>query len=478
MRDVTGRGPRVRRSTLRSLRYLVPVLAILPLTLAAAPPLPKPSGRPMDLDFSRDPILAIARSSESYPAFRAMIADAVARHPARAEADAGYEEAEAAEDEALAQRFPSGEVSVSSFKTISRDFSNDPTNIIERSRARKRTDATLQLTQPVFDFGLTKNRIAAATARLRASAADIESTDDQVALRAIAAWYDVFAYRALVSLSTIFAENQRDLRRAVEQRIRQGVSAEGDIALVDSYVGGADRRLAEAQRELKRAEARYTEFFGTAPPPDAKRAPQVAIGPLSRERVALAALRTARVISSEAAAQASRNDAKATHAQNRPQVSVGVDAGRYGVLENDRDYDVRGRVTLRQRLFGGTESRARQADARAKGADARAQRTREEAVREAVIAWSDVEALQGSLGALEASYMASRRSRDVIAERFRVSRGTLFDILSAEENLLNAATSYIRTLTELDTARYALLSRTGRLLPALELEQASKSVLK
>lgn len=470
------------RMTLRFIVYLTACVALYPcLPLSAAtsvPPLPARTQRPMDINPANDPILALRRNQESFETFQSIIRAAMDRHPAREEAEAALEEAEASRMEAIAGRLPSGEVSITSFKTISRDFSNDPANIIERSRPRQRTDATLTLQQPVFDFGFSRNRIAAATARLSAAAADIDNVNTQVAVRTTSAWYDIFAYRALVSLTSTFAENQRDLRKAVEFRIRQGVSAEGDLALVDSYIGSADRQLAEAKRELARAEARFVELVGMPAPQGISRAPVLSTAEMSKDRVAFEALEGYRVKAAEANARATRNDAKATHAQNRPQVAVGVDAGRYGVFETSRDYDVRARVSLRQKIFGGTESRARQADARARSAEARAQRTREEAVREAVIAWSDVQALEESLGALESSYIASRRSRDVIAERFRVSRGTLFDVLSAEENLLNAAASYIRTLTELDTARYTLLSSTGRLLPALDVGKTPTSVKK
>ena len=79
-------------------------------------------------------------------------------------------------------------------------------------------------------------------------------------------------------------------------------------------------------------------------------------------------------------------------------------------------------------------------------------------------------ALEQQLDALEASYIASRRSRDVIAERFRAARGTLFDVVAAEDTYFESATAYIQALTELDAARYVLLSRMGRLLDALQID--------
>ena len=74
------------------------------------------------------------------------------------------------------------------------------------------------------------------------------------------------------------------------------------------------------------------------------------------------------------------------------------------------------------------------------------------------------------MDALEASYIASRRSRDATVERFRVARGNLFDVVSAEDSYFESATAYIQALAELDAARYVLLSRMGRLLDILEVD--------
>ncbi len=92
---------------------------------------------------------------------------------------------------------------------------------------------------------------------------------------------------------------------------------------------------------------------------------------------------------------------------------------------------------------------------------------REESSRDAAIAWSDVQALEAQLAALETAYVAARRSRDATFERFRASRGTMFDVLSSQDAFYESATAYIQGLIDLDAARYTLLSRTGELLPRL-----------
>ena len=449
--------------------------AVLACLAAGAPALaqdrlPAPTGRPLAIDFAADPILRLRREQSGFEPFRAMIAAAVERHPGTAEAAAGEDEALGVLEEARQGRLPTIDLSVTSYRVLAREFSDDPFNIIERSRPRQRTDALLAVNQTIFDFGATTQRILASGARLRAAAAEIEVAADRVALGAVAAWYDVFAFRALVALTEAFAASQRDLRSAVEERIREGVSAEGDLARVESYIAQADTRLARFRRLLAGAEARFAEQAGMPAPPGLARAVIPGPGVASRDMAAAAALGTAAVRSAQASADASLREARAIRADRLPTLSAGIDAGRYGVIENDRDYDIRGRVALRYRIFGGADARAEQAEARARGADARATRIREEAERDAAIAWSDVRALEAQLEALETAYIASRRSRDVIVERFRVARGTLFDVVAAEDSYFESATAYIQALAELDAARYVLLSRMGRLLDLLEID--------
>jgi adhesin transport system outer membrane protein len=436
----------------------------------AQAPLPAPSGRPLAIDFSADPVLRLRRVQTNFDQFRDAIATAVEHHPGIEEAAASEDEAYGVLREARSAQRPIVDVSVTSYRVLSREFSNDPNNIIERSRPQQRTDAILSASQTLFDFGATARRVSAAGARLRAAGAELEQSADSVALNAIGAWYEVFGYRALVSLTEAFLASQRELRAAVQVRIREGVSAEGDLPRVDSYIAQAEVRLARFQRLLATSEARFTELTGAPPPADLLRAPAPAAPVQNRDDAAQAAQEAPAVRSAQAIADATRQEARAARTDRLPAIAAGVDAGRYGVFENERDYDIRGRVAVRWRPIGPADPRADQAVARARSAEARAERIGEEAARDAAIAFTDVRALEQQLASLEEAYIAARQSRDVIAERFRAARGTLFDVVAAEDAYFEAATSYIQALTELDAARYILLSRTGRLLETLQID--------
>ncbi len=432
--------------------------------------LPTPQGKPLAIDFDGDPVLGLKDRYAAEAPFRDSVEAAVRRHPTTAQALATTDEARAGLDEAIMARLPSGEVSLSKYTILARGFDNQLDNIVERSRPQMRTDALLSLNQTVLDFGAGAKRMAAAGARLRAASAEAEVAADRVALATVASWYDVFGFRALVALTQSFREGEEKLRGSLQERVRQGVAAETDIARIDSAIAQAETREAQFRRRLASAEARYRELTGAEAPEGLQRAPAAPRLIASREAAATAVGQSPAVESAAELAIATKNEASAALRNTLPVIGVGLDAGRYGVFEDRRDYDVRARVTLRYQLFGAGPARADQAAARARAQQARADGVREEAERDAAIAYSDVEALEVQIAALTRSYMASRRSRDAIVERFRAARGTLFDVLAAEDAYFESATAFIQGLSELDAARYALLSRTGKLLPHLRID--------
>jgi adhesin transport system outer membrane protein len=423
-----------------------------------------------------DPVLALAMQTASGQVFREAVAAAVARHPSLTEAQASETEAAAARREAKAGWLPTLDVSATSYHVLARKFSDDPDNVYERSRANSRSDFMVSLSQKVIDFGATSERIAASGARLRAAAASVDVAADQIALRMIAAWYDVFTYRALVRLVDTHSLQQQALRRDVQTRIDQGYSASGDLIRVDSALAETAARAATYRRQLAGAEARFYELAGLAPPPGLTRAPPAGAIMSSADMARAAALRAPAVRAADAVAEGARQDARAARADGLPTITAGIDGGRYGIFENRQDYDVRANVTLRQRFSGAIYARASQVSARSAQAAARADRVREEASRDAAIAWTDAQALDSQVAALEASYVAGRASRDMLVERFRLARGTLFDVLGAEDAAFSTAAAYIEALGDRDAARYALLSRTGRLLPSLGIAQEAPTL--
>ncbi|WP_172808152.1 TolC family protein [Croceicoccus mobilis] len=437
------------------------------------PALPAVAAEPMAQQ-AGDPLLSLADRAGHRGEFRAAVAGAVARNARVRGADAMVDAADAVRDEAWMGYVPDVQVGLQARRQIARKFSGQIGTQYEQTLSRDRTDASFSVRQTFFDFGATTFRIYAAGNRLRAAAANLDSTRDQVALAVIGAWYDVFAYRTLLALSDDFIAEQSGFLTDLETRIAQGVAAEGDIARVRSSLALARSNRARYARQAATAEAMYEEMTGLPAPAGLQRAPEPAAPAVTAEMAAYLARRSPAVQSAEAQARAARRDAQAAKSDRYPTFDGGIEGGRYGIAE-DRyhgDYDIRATFNIRQSFFTGTIPRARQASAQARAAAAQAEAISDEAARKAAVAWADLEGLDAELAALSENYIASRQTRDVLAERFRASRGDLFDVMRAQDTFFSIAARYVEVLSERDAARYALLARTGRLSDALGLEQA------
>lgn len=459
---------------------------IWPLTLAVAlpgnqsPNMPEAaietntadgSGPTNEID--RDPVLALGDITDPPELLRATVEQAITHHPLLKIREADRDEADYLLDAARQDRGPSGEFSVQYFSVIDRQFSDDPQNLLERARPSERTDAILSLNQTVIDFGAGQARVKAASARVRAASAEIDAGAGSVALNVIAAWHDLISFREMLSLYRAAQGSTLNARELAVKAVSGGTIASMDLSRVDAQISQNQTAIFSIERQLARAEARFEELLGRASPSKLQRVPVPSLLPRDLEHAIHLSRGSAPVQIAEAEASALRYDADAAESDLMPRVTAGVDAGRYGVFENERDYDIRGRLTLRYQFFGGASSRAEATQARSRGATWQVERIRQESERDASIAWHDYEALGSQLEAREGAYLAARQTRDTTISRFGASRGTLFDAIAAENALVNAATQYIQGLFELDIARYILLSRTGLLLRELEITDPS-----
>jgi outer membrane protein, adhesin transport system len=162
-------------------------------------------------------------------------------------------------------------------------------------------------------------------------------------------------------------------------------------------------------------------------------------------------------------------DYAAARSDRLPRLSLVIDATIYDVFKGNSDYDVRSRVVGRYPLFNGglTSARTAQALQRAQAADQGEARARTEASRDVAIAFEEVKALEAQVATLKRAYDANVKARNFFIEQFKVARGSLLDLLQAEQDVYEAIADYSRGLGALDVARYRLLQQTGELLPAI-----------
>ncbi len=439
--------------------------------------LPPPSENPQAIDFSTDPLIAFVRAETPAASFRIAVGEAVARHPSVGEAEAGTAEARARRAQVRAGLFPRFDGQVVVGRSIIRDF-GARTAIVEGLQQTSRADATVGGDQLLFDFGAVGSRINSASASVRAARADSERVASATALRAVSAWYTVLIYQMLGDVSDASITRLRAIAGDTRTRQTSGMGAGGDVARADAGLADAIGRGARIERSLAEARAQYREAFGSEPPPRLTRPvpPASQAATIEVARALSHATPTAAV--ALARTDAAKADARAARADRLPRVSAGVTGTLYDVLDRARDYEIRGNISVRQSLsLGGVErARADEAKARARGAEFASERIIAEAERDAASALADSQILDRSLATLDDAYRANRRARDVTVEQFRLSRGSLLDVLRVEQDFVASASAYLQGAVERDLARYTLLLRTGEILPFFNIVVTDGSV--
>lgn len=455
-----------RNMTVGRLQLIIAALVSQPL--GAAPiAIPMPVDRPQSISADTDTFLQALADRNGNAEFASRVPAAAAALPVLGERGEDVAATRAVRNQARARLFPTLGVDLIGARTITRDLQS-PSTQVENLAPLRRNDVIGSIDQLVTDFGATSARIRAGDATNDAARADLDAALNSSLLQLVAAWYDVLAAQTATSLAQSNVDRMQVLADGAALRFERGVDSGGDVARARAYLAAAQSQNVGFGRRLRAAEARFVELFGSVPgalhrpdPADAMSANGAIVRPelvaaRAQERAAAAAL---------AAAKSDR----------LPRIEGRISGATYDVLRGSEPaYDVRAQLTLRQRFSTGGAEAARVAElaARRRSAGLAVERVAAATTREAGIALAEVDGLAAAIQPLQAAYLDSRRARDLFAEQFRVARGTLFDVLRAEQDLLDTALALAQTSYELDVARYTLLARNGGLIEGFGLTPA------
>jgi len=326
----------------------------------------------------------------------------------------------------------------------------------------------LTVSQTLFDGFRTSSAVSEAEARVREGRAVLRAREAEVLLQAVTAYMDVVRDRQLVRLNrNNVAVLARELNAALERRRVKEVTVT-DVAQARARHARAMSALDEARGNLKASRAEYERVVGHQPRGVRMPPIKLRLVPRSLEDAIAFALRGSprihRALYREAAA---RHQVARVNGELLPQVRL---EARYsqqydsvGTVSRTEEATVGGRVTIPIYSGGETRARIRSAKHRHVGriqeiADAR--RT----VRSRVTAaWSRMMARKARIASDRVQVKASETALQGVREEQRVGARTLLDVLNAEQEVLEAKASLVRTERDMVVAQHSLLSEMGRL---------------
>ena len=381
--------------------------------------------------------------------------------PAVGEGREGITIAGAQTQQARSRLFPTLGVDMNTADTVARDFRR-PSTQFESLVPRRRTDAIGSINQLLVDWGATSSRIRAGRAAEIGARAnyDLARTDGLVAL--LGAWHEAIAARASLSLTQGHAKRLNRLAAMVARRAEAGAESSADQARADAAAAQGQARLSEAERRDADGRARLLELWGTAAGEPARALPPP-------EDPAI--LDTPDVRAARADADARKAAASAAKADRLPRVEARVSGSAYDIARTGRpDYDVRATVSVTTRFSTGGAEAARVSElaAAARRADLATDRISAEMARELAGAEAEYRSRAAALPAQRKAVIAAMRARELFGLRFAAARGTLFDLLSAEREALDAGLGLVDAEIRLDMARWLLLARRGTILQLVD----------
>ncbi|MBL4620730.1 MAG: TolC family protein [Marinicaulis sp.] len=398
--------------------------------------------------------------------FNSAIRLAVGRHPAYHSQLTGLDGARAERRRAKAALYPQLSTLFRGDYSLTRSFDPNTDNVVESLRPREQFTVGLSASQLVYDGGATFQRIKSARARDSEFRNSISARINELSLAALAAYHDFATHQALVALGDAFILRHEKILNDVKERERLGASSKADVSRALARLAAAQARVFEIRESKQFAEIRYQEFF-TSEPGLLRRPSFVAVSVDTRSQaMALATGRSPEVAISAARRTASQADYKAAKGARLPEVRVSVDAVKFDVFDSGNDFDVRAGLVVNYNIFGGGARAAdiAQARARARQNQFTEEQTREAVARDAAIAFERSVGAAARLQALETAVIAHNQTRDLILERYRVSRGDLIDVLQTENDYFEAGMAYLTGLANRDMAVYGLMEHTGDLL--------------
>ncbi|MBI4986104.1 MAG: TolC family protein [Rhodocyclales bacterium] len=335
---------------------------------------------------------------------------------------------------------------------------------------QKTTSVGFTARQLLYDFGAVGGRVDAQEARETAADARSTARRSELALRSLMAWHEMFRGRQALKLSQMNTLSRQQILSFIEEREQLGGSSKSDVLRARARVADAQAAEVVAENRLRAAEAVYREIFEAAPPVELP-LPEAAAVELARfADLGAWVEKNALLAEIRAQAEAADFEAKSAAAAMLPSISFDVSVtrrdmnGGTGVIPG---VDKSMGLVFKHNLYSGgaEQARAQQAVQKAKEARLELENQRRQLERAFAQTLAEVRTSNAAILARKEAVQVAAAALGSVREQFAFRRGTLLDMLRAQEELYIAGRDLIDIVVDHALARYRLLHLSMELSP-------------
>jgi outer membrane protein, adhesin transport system len=320
--------------------------------------------------------------------------------------------------------------------------------------------------QLVYDFGATSSQVDSRKAELEGVQERLSSKTSETALRAVSAWIELQRSRLMVSLADMNLAARKQILEFVQEREGLGASSVSDVLRARARVTDAQSiRVVEANRQST-SESVFQEMFNTSPLAGTNLPPLPVVSRSSYPDLTEVRERNPVLREARASTRAAQAAARSVEASLRPGVFFELSLRRRDLgSAATPGTDWSAGLVLNQSLYSGGVDTARLRLAQQKASEA--------LVAEAALVRQLDRALSQTLSNLENAQIAveaKRQSVEVAAvalqavrEQFAYRRGSLLDLLKAQEELFVAGREFVDSYVDQTLIAYRWLHLSSEL---------------
>lgn len=349
---------------------------------------------------------------------------------------------------------------------VQRALVNNETNNLVTQTRTSTFFSGLQFTQLLYDGGASILAKQAAQETVLATRQTLLAVEQSILLRAVAAYMDVLLQEENVVLRQNNVRVLGEELRASQDRFEVGEVTRTDVALSESRVAAARANLADAQGALITAKAEYVNAVGRDPGRTAGQ-PRLPKHPASlNDAVAIAVRNHPSILAAQHQVKAADLTVDRQRAALGPTAQINADVGLTNTFGNSNyNNTASAGLLFRQPIYAGGRLAAnvRRAMATRDSTKANLLNTQKDIIQAVNQAYVRFETAQANLRATNERVRAAQVAFDGIREEATLGARTTLDVLTSEQELLDAQTSQIQARAERSLAAYQLLSAQGLL---------------
>lgn len=348
----------------------------------------------------------------------------------------------------------------------SANMSNGSTGTDRRQHRDPRT-LGLTLSQSLYKGGQTQAAISGAENTVSAERHHLSVVEQTVLLNAVKAYMDVFRDQAVLELNI---NNEQVLKRqleATEDRFQVGEITRTDVSQAQARLSRATADRIDTEGLLEITRATYLNVVGESPgklvrPP----APEDIIAGKD-EAIRAAVISNPNVAEAEALEKVQLDNIRKTQGELLPSLDLAGSAKRSFDTsgEQSRVDAYEAKVTLTVPIYqqGAVYSRLREAKQLVGEQRRKTDQARRNAVETATQAWETLQTARARIDSFKTQINASEIALEGVVREAAVGSRTVLDILDAEQELLDAKVSMVRSQRDEVVAIFELKEAMGKL---------------